>query len=346
MIRCLVESGHANLLIINKAGETALSIVCTQHCSFDMVHYILSRQAQAKAETAGNGAINLLNAFLNGHLDLVDSLITILLASGVYTLDAWRNAPRMNSLQGVHAWIHHCPVVMSHDDCKAHVKTVLYLINEGQVDVNASDKQGSTALHRACALGNFSLVQSLVETYHANVEATNNDGETPLHHSTWRQGNLATVKYLVETGGSNVEATDQNGHTVLHHAYSHRMFTTLQYLADKASRGRNAAMIVTNDDQDGWPSLYWVSLHSVLSFIHYLINTCRASVEVVNRECQIALHRASRNGNLELVQRLFASGRVNVDATDGNALGQSQGQPGYGTSIGRKTWRQHQGQGQ
>lgn len=77
----------------------------------------------------------------------------------------------------------------------------------------------------ACARVPLSVVQYLLETGNANVEATNNDGWTPLMVAC-QKGRLEVVRYLLKTGNANVDATATNGATSFYiacHARAVRM---------------------------------------------------------------------------------------------------------------------------
>ena len=50
----------------------------------------------------------------------------------------------------------------------------------------------------------------------ANIEAKNNDGDTPLHYACLNQ-KTEIVKYFIEKG-ANIEAKNKNGNTPLHYA--------------------------------------------------------------------------------------------------------------------------------
>ena len=82
-------------------------------------------------------------------------------------------------------------------------------------DVNATDNNGWTALHRAT--GNFEIVIEIVKLLiaaGANVNAVNNNGNTALRFATW-DGNAEVVKLLI-AAGANVNAVNNYGVTALH----------------------------------------------------------------------------------------------------------------------------------
>ena len=73
-------------------------------------------------------------------------------------------------------------------------------------------KVGRTPLHEACLEENFDAVKVLVEAG-ADLEATDNEGKTPLHLA-W---NLSyTMAELLLEKGANPNTADVQGNTPLH----------------------------------------------------------------------------------------------------------------------------------
>jgi ankyrin repeat protein len=60
-----------------------------------------------------------------------------------------------------------------------HVSVVQYLIEWNANPVH-QDRDGWTALHNACSVGNLNMVQYLVALPHVNVNVTSLQGHTPL----------------------------------------------------------------------------------------------------------------------------------------------------------------------
>ena len=88
------------------------------------------------------------------------------------------------------------------------------LQNGANLEVTADDR-GWTPLHSACWRGHLDVVQYLLTSHDANLEATTNAGKTPLHWACWN-GHLDVVRYLLSSRRANLEATDIDGWTPLH----------------------------------------------------------------------------------------------------------------------------------
>lgn len=98
---------------------------------------------------------------------------------------------------------------------------LMYLVGHCPADlVNAIDNKGLTALHHACSSKrNVEMVRCLIETCHANIDDTDSERWTILHHAS-SSGSSDTVLYLLENCHPNVEAINGLGRTALHLASS------------------------------------------------------------------------------------------------------------------------------
>ncbi len=99
-----------------------------------------------------------------------------------------------------------------------NAELIEYLIEKG-CDINAHNSNGSTPLNDAALSGNLRTVELMVDngakinTKDCLAEGCNKVDGSPLHNSVWR--NPEIVKYLIKQG-ANVNAVNQNGQTPLH----------------------------------------------------------------------------------------------------------------------------------
>ena len=59
---------------------------------------------------------------------------------------------------------------------------ILHLLVENGADLEAEDDGGWRALHQSALCGHLAFVKELVTRYHVDINATENHGNTALHH--------------------------------------------------------------------------------------------------------------------------------------------------------------------
>ena len=98
-------------------------------------------------------------------------------------------------------------------DCKqARFEIVQLLIDKG-ADINTSDNEIVTPLHRMICVGYFEMVQLLIKNG-ANVNTNNKSGYTPLHTACTYGPKTRIAKLLVESG-ADVNIKNNEGQTAL-----------------------------------------------------------------------------------------------------------------------------------
>ncbi|KDO23500.1 hypothetical protein SPRG_11423 [Saprolegnia parasitica CBS 223.65] len=91
------------------------------------------------------------------------------------------------------------------------------------IDVNgrSAEANGATALFCACERGNRSVVRAIVEHPDCDINAADNDGNTPLHAAS-RKGFPIMVSYLLaQQPRINILAENKEGMTALQVATAH-----------------------------------------------------------------------------------------------------------------------------
>lgn len=109
-------------------------------------------------------------------------------------------------------------VVSSYDDDKPSMQDIKCLLR-AKVNVNEIDSDGNTALYFASSYGDDDLVQVLIDAK-ANVHATNEDIDTPLHHNCEHAGFVPVITALV-SAKADVNAKNAQGYTPLMQASMH-----------------------------------------------------------------------------------------------------------------------------
>lgn len=109
------------------------------------------------------------------------------------------------------------------------------LLKENGANVNHTDKQGISSLHRACYLGNHELTKAILESK-PHLYLANNVFGTPLHCAVIK-GSLECVLLLLDAKAP-LEATDALGNTALHVAARLDRHAILRLLLSRgAARG-------------------------------------------------------------------------------------------------------------
>lgn len=90
------------------------------------------------------------------------------------------------------------------------------LINEGlNLDLNAVNRNGMTALHIACKNINFEVAKILIEIFSTSkidVNLQDKSGKTPLHYACLNS-DFELTKALLQVNGININLTDNDGLT-------------------------------------------------------------------------------------------------------------------------------------
>ena len=204
-------------------------------------------------------------------------------------------------------------------------------------DINAVDAQGETALHKA-AYGRQSKFLSMLLEAGAAVNATSELTGTPLHRATLRQ-NERSVKILLEAGadanmskgngltalhlaaingcvpiakilidnGANIHAISESGNTVLAYALHSGDRDTVKLLLD-----RGALMFAGN--ARSWEQTFR-TMSECEKEVRVLLPqlNSRALARMRDEAGTTMLHVAAKRGDLQMAERLLASG-ADLDA--------------------------------
>jgi ankyrin repeat protein len=90
------------------------------------------------------------------------------------------------------------------------------LLAAKRADLNIKDKNGDTPLHLAIRSGSLKAARVLIEAG-ADLSLANNEGVQPLMLAAMKKNGEFMVSLLI-SHGARINATDQNGDTALHHA--------------------------------------------------------------------------------------------------------------------------------
>lgn len=156
--------------------------------------------------------------------------------------------------------------------------------------------KGITALHMAVAENNFEAVKLLIE-YGADINAQNDDKQTPLHAASSKE----ITEYLISKG-ANVNSQDKHGNSPLHWAAKHNHLPVLQSLL--SAKG----IIVDKQNNDGNTPLSMAAYYGISSIEHSysFYQSCRNQTNSMlsedNLHCLTRLIKAGANINHQNAQ--------------------------------------------
>ena len=178
---------------------------------------------------------------------------------------------------------------------------VVKLLLENYANVNISNDRGQTPLHRA--VPHPEIVEILVETL-AQIDARTNRGETALHWAA--MGNHARTAELLLLKGADPNARDHSGRSPLHFASRSDSLETASLLIEKRAH-MNAL-----DEFDVTP------LHDAATFSPQVVELLLHAGAALNPKDQFGrtpLHEAARQGTTQAAELLLDRG-VPVDIAD------------------------------
>jgi ankyrin repeat protein len=220
---------------------------------------------------------------------------------------------------------------------KGHVQ-VVQVLRENGVDIEATTGLlGMTALHFACHNGHLAAVNELVSPNDingttsvlgkrnrqgVNIEAKDNEGDTPLHFASLGD-HLPVVKALL-SGGAEIFAANNRELLPIHSAVGNRNSAVTKYLLQHiyATTRRHPLHELVEDltwigdpNSSDVPPLFEVlrealhrnvlSTHDVVEILEYLVGRNPALLSSRDRDGSLPLHAACRRGaSFAIVQSL------------------------------------------
>ena len=177
-------------------GKTALMIVA-RVADTDLISLLITAGAEVNAVNPRGGSA-LMYATVSGHIEAVRLLL--------------KHDAKINAA-GTNGW-----TALMIAAAKGHAEIVQLLLDHG-AHVNARDIYGWTPLMRAAFQKHPGAVNKLLEHKNVNVNAQDDNGATALHHVA-SKGFVEIAKTLIEHGADK-QSKDQQGHTPLMVASAH-----------------------------------------------------------------------------------------------------------------------------
>jgi ankyrin repeat protein len=281
IIKLLLEKG-ATLDTQNKEGRTALHMG-VQNSDIEVVNLLLEKGANTEtADTTYYKMTPLHNASNANNAEIAAAFV----AKGGKTnlVNAFNKTPL------------HIAALYGYNEC------VSELLKAGDVDMEATDDDGMTALHHAANLSKAECVRILVEKG-AKTTAKDLEGKTPFDYVA-RRFNAPACALLLD--GADLNATDGNGRTLLHQAAIQGKTAMVQLLLDNGAD-------ITQPDSSGQMALH----HAVQKGHGDIIDLLAGKTDLVQKDAQgqTVLHLAVAGGDDATVKVLLKHGAP-IDAID------------------------------
>jgi hypothetical protein len=180
---------------------------------------------------------------------------------------------------------------------QGHEAVVKLLLEKG-AEIEENDcSYGQTVLLRAAVQGHEAVVKLLLEKG-AEIETMDNYGRTALARAA-QYGRETVVKLLVEKG-AEIEAEDRNGQTALAWAAQYGREAVVKLLLEKGAE-------IEAKDQNGQTALAWAAQYGHEAVVKLLVEK-GAEIEAKDQNGQTALARAAQHGREAVVKLLSGSG--------------------------------------
>eukprot|EP00079_Xenopus_tropicalis_P028106 XP_012822811.1 PREDICTED: espin isoform X1 [Xenopus tropicalis] len=208
------------------------------------------------------------------------------------------------------------------------VETLRSLHTLGQIQPDAKDPMGASAVHHAARGGKLSCLRYLVDEAQLVGNCRARNGATPAHDAA-ATGNLSCLQWLLTQGGCDFEDKDNSGATILHLAarFGHHEITSwlLRF-------GTNDAMVPTDT---GALPVHYAAAKGDLPTLQHLLEYCPNAINSQTKNGATPLYLACQEGHLEVIQYLVkdCGADPQMRANDGMTPLHAAAQMGHSTVI-------------
>ena len=199
VVVCLINEMHCDINLTNSRNELPLHFAITEYPSFDVLVLLVSQLNKDVQTIDGNTPLHLACAARK------EKLVCYLISE-------------MHCNVGIANRNKELPL---HIAVRSSLSVDIIKLVAQFCNVNAQTCDGNTPLHLACEKNNFLVVKHLINELHCDATITNDKGKLPLHIFLLFGSNLDILKLLCPHS-SNINAQDNDDNTPLHIACSRR----------------------------------------------------------------------------------------------------------------------------
>ena len=167
------------------------------------------------------------------------------------------------------------------------------LIKEYNFDVNMTDNNGYTAIHHSVAAGNYDLLKFFVDVG-ADINVTTKLGHNCLHIAALK-GHLELCNTLIDNYKFDKDKVGNYGCTALHHSAESGNYELFKFFVDKGANIKLKTIA-------GESCLHIAAFNGQLDFCKTLIKVYQFDKDMSDNNGCTALHHSAGSGVYDLVQ--------------------------------------------
>ena len=284
----LLERTDIEVNLVNKYDNTALHWASLKGM-LEVVEKLIEKGADVNKQNE-DGYTALIGACDKGMLEVVEKLIEK--GADVNVQGAYGNTA----------------LILACD--RKHTDVALALLEDDNIKVNLVNNRGHTALHQASIKGMLAVVQKIIAK-DADVNVRDKSGDTALMIACiYRNTHVALA--LLESKDIEVDLANNRGKTALHQASRYEMLSIVEELIEKRAD-------VNKQNEDGYTALFWACFVKNTDIALALLESKNIDVDLANVVGNTALHQASSQGMLSVVEKLIEKrADVNKQNRNGN----------------------------
>jgi len=181
---------------------------------------------------------------------------------------------------------------------EGHREIVELLLNDERIDIKSI---GASPFKIACEKGHVGVVELLLNDQRVDVTKENKKGHPPFYVACLK-GYVEIVKLLLNDERIDLNKVDDSGQTPFYIACEHRCTEVVKVLLNHQKIERN------KPNKNGWTPFY-IACVGRTEIVKLLLNDEGIDINQETHHGETPFHIACKNGHIEIVQYLLASGR-------------------------------------